>query len=36
MKLKEVRQINNSICFDLEGLLSPQVNAYGLAKRRPG
>jgi hypothetical protein len=30
MKLKEVGQINNFICFDLEGLLSPQDNAYDL------
>lgn len=36
MKLKEVRQINNFICFDLEGLLSPQDNAYDLMKLIPG
>ncbi len=36
MKLKEVRPINNFICFDLEELLSPQDNAYGLMKLIPG
>lgn len=36
MKLKEVRQINNFICFDLEGPLSPQDNAYDLMKLIPG
>ncbi len=35
MKLKEVGQINNFICFDLEGPLSPQDNAYDLMKLIP-
>jgi energy-converting hydrogenase A subunit R len=35
MKLKEVRQIRNFICFDLEGPLSPQDNAYDLMKLIP-
>jgi energy-converting hydrogenase A subunit R len=34
--IKEVRQIANFICFDLEGPLSPQDNAYELMKLFPG
>jgi energy-converting hydrogenase A subunit R len=33
--LKGVRHINNFICFDLEGPLSPQDNAYELMKLFP-
>ncbi len=35
MKLKEVEQIRNFICFDLAGPLSPQDNAYDLMKLIP-